>query len=250
MILKFQIGQTRNIVLDTELEDYFSYYYTYKIGGQSYKSEEYYVNNSYIRSLSFNNDVNIHIKRYILIGGIRAMLNNNRCNLNVETMMIFNQLEKMLNEGTINDPLTQGMIKNLIGDGSSDGQIKLAVSNMVYFKRWGEFYLDQLSRSLNQQIKPNFKDESCVFGGTIFEEIVDKASDIFDTMTPPTPSLSLRNPPTYNGSYATPSPRPMVSMAAFNDSGGGCFHNNCKITMANGNKIPIKIKKRGFNSFN
>jgi Mg-chelatase subunit ChlD len=240
-----QIGQTRNIVLDTELDDYFSYYYTYKIGGQSYKSEEYYVNNSYITSLSFNNDVNINIKRYILVDGIRKMLNYNRCNLNFEALTIFNQLDKTLKEGTISDVLTQGMIKNLIGDGSNDGQIKLAVSNMVYFKRWGEFYLDQLSRSLNQQIKPNFKDESCLFGGSIFEEIVDKASDIFDTMTPPTPSLSLKNTSSYSGYYTTPSPRPMVSMSAFNDIGGGCFHNNCKITMANGEKIPIKNLKKG-----
>ena len=58
-----------------------------------------------------------------------------------------------------------------------------------YFKRWGEFYLDQLSRSLNQQIKPNFKDSACPFGGDLFTEIVDKASDIFDTLPPPKPSL-------------------------------------------------------------
>ena len=44
------------------------------------------------------------------------------------------------------------MIKNLKGDGANEGQIKLAVSNIYYFKKWGEFYLDQLSRSLNQQI--------------------------------------------------------------------------------------------------
>ena len=53
--------------------------------------------------------------------------------------------------------------------------------------KWGEFYLDQLSRSLNQEIKPNFKDEACVFGGDIFTKIVDTASDIFDTLPPPIP---------------------------------------------------------------
>tara|TARA_B110001450_G_scaffold45573_2_gene42165 strand:- start:2498 stop:4810 length:2313 start_codon:yes stop_codon:yes gene_type:complete len=236
-----QTGQTRNIVLNTELEDYFSYYYTYKIGGQSYKSEEYYVDNNYIESLSFNNDVNIHINRYNVVDGIRKMLNFNRCILNDEAMSIFNQLEQLLKTSGNNDILTQGLIKNLIGDGSNDGQIKLAVSNMIFFKRWGEFYLDQLSRSLNQQIKPNFKDESCLFGGTIFENIVDKASDIFDTMPPPTPSLIIRN-----SSYANTAYRGApVSMSAFNDIGGGCFHNNCKITMADGSKNPIKNLKKG-----
>ena len=239
-----QNQQTRNIVLNTELEDYFTYYYTYKIGGQSYKSEEYYVNNSYIQSLSFNNDVNIHINRYNVVDGIRKMLNYNRCILNDEAMSIFNQLEELLKTSGNNDILTQGLIKNLIGDGSNDGQIKLAVSNMVFFKRWGEFYLDQLSRSLNQQIKPNFKDESCLFGGAIFENIVDKASDIFDTMPPPTPSLGLRNS-AYSGRGYNGAPAPQVSMSAFNDMGGGCFHNNCKITMADGSKNPIKNLKKG-----
>ena len=86
--------------------------------------------------------------------------------------------------------------------------------------------------------------------GSIFEEIVDKASDIFDTMTPPNPSLSLKNSSSYSGYYTTPSPRPMVSMSAFNDIGGGCFHNNCKITMANGEKIPIKNLKKEIQFFN
>ena len=239
-----QNQQTRNIVLNTELKDYFSYYYTYKIGGQSYKSEEYDINNSYIESLSFNNDVNIHINRYNVVDGIRKMLNFNRCVLNDKAMNIFYQLEKLLKTSENNDILTRGLIKNLIGDGSNDGQIKLAVSNMVFFKRWGEFYLDQLSRSLNQQIKPNFKDESCLFGGVIFENIVDKASDIFDTMPPPTPSFGLIKS-SYSGQRYNTSPQ--VSMSAFNDMGGGCFHNNCKITMADGIKIPIKKIKKGDN---
>lgn len=235
-----QIEQTRNIVLNTNLNDKFRYYYTYKIGGQSYKSENYYVDNNFIQSLTFNNDVNIHLKRYNLVDGIRRMLNYNRCNLNNEAMIIFDKLEKLLKEDNCDDNLTQGMIKNLNGNTSNDGQIKLAVSNLVYFKRWGEFYLDQLSRSLNQQIKPNFKDESCVFGGNIFESIVDKASDIFDTMPPPKPSLITKNNLVYRGT-----PTSSVSMSVFNNASGGCFHNNCKITMADGRKIPIKNLKKG-----
>ena len=238
-----QIGQTRNIVFNTDLNDYFSYYYTYKIGGQSYKSEEYNVDNNYIEGLSFNNDVNIHIKRYSLVDGIRKMINYNRCVLNNDAIDIFNQLEILLKNNYNNDPLTQGMIKNLVGDGSNEGQIKLAVSNMVYFKRWGEFYLDQLSRSLNQQIKPNFKDESCLFGGTVFHNIVDKASDIFDTMPPPTPSLELRNNSSYN-SHSQQSYRSMVSMSAFNDAGGGCIDSNCLIDMFDGTKKQLKNVKK------
>ena len=241
-----QYQQTRNIVLDTNLDDDFSYYYTYKIGGQCYKSEYYSVNRQYLESLQIDNNTNIHINRYNVIDGIRKMINYNRCNLNSEAMNVFNNLDKTLKENNFGDNLTQGLINNLVGDGSNDGQIKLAVSNMVYFKRWGEFYLDQLSRSLNQQIKPNFKDESCLFGGTIFSNIVDKASDIFDTLPPPTPSLGLRSNNNYNNnnnnnynSYRS------VSMTAFNDAGGGCFDSNCSITMADGSNKILKYLKKG-----
>ena len=61
--------------------------------------------------------------------------------------------------------------------------------------------------------------------------IVDKASDIFDTLPPPTPSLINNN--SYNsGSYrslsAGPSQRSPVDMSRFNDI-GGCFHINSKL---------------------
>ena len=40
--------------------------------------------------------------------------------------------------------------------------------------------------------EPNLKDPGCLFGGKMFESIVDKASDIFDTLDPPEPSLINR----------------------------------------------------------
>ena len=49
----------------------------------------------------------------------------------------------------------------------------------------------------------------------------------------------------YSSSYTSSSRQPIVSMSAFNDIDGGCFHNNCKITMADGRKIPIKNLKKG-----
>ena len=88
-------------------------------------------------------------------------------------------------------PLTVGLLNNLKGDGTNAGQINLAINNSQYFRKWGEFYIDQLTRSMNQQIKPNFKDEGCPFGGPTFESIVDRASDIFDTLPPPKPSSIL-----------------------------------------------------------
>ena len=104
-----------------------------------------------------------------------------------------------------------------------------------YFGRWGEFYLDQLSRSLNLQIKPNFKDTACPFGGDVFTDIVDKASDIFDTLPPPKPSL-INN--TQSHGYGTPNYRsmgttaPSISMSSFNDPQGGCFMSDTQVLMS------------------
>ena len=61
----------------------------------------------------------------------------------------------------------------------------------TFFKKWGEFYCDQLSRSLNLEQCCNFKDAAVqVFGGDKFKEIVDHSSDMFDSLPPPTPSLA------------------------------------------------------------
>lgn len=98
-------------------------------------------------------------------------------------------------------------------------------------------------------LKPNFKDTGPQFGGEIFKDLVDKASYIFDSLPPSTPSL---NRPTFNQSssslrslgntgYTTPTPPPPapVSMSAYNNMGGGCFNSKCLITMSDGTFKPL-----------
>ena len=144
--------------------------------------------------------------------------------------------------------MVANLIKNVSGDGTNDGQVKLAITNSQYYTKWGEYYLDQLSRSLNQQFKPNFKDEGCNFGGDVFNDIVDKASDIFDTLPPPVPSnISGVNTNTSmyrGGGYLAPPPQP-VSMAVFNDPNGGCFTGDSVILLANGDKKLVKDLIKG-----
>jgi hypothetical protein len=84
-----------------------------------------------------------------------------------------------------------------------------------------------------------------MFGGEVFESIVDKASDIFDTLPPPTPSLMVNNNygiGAYGGLGQAPTPQPQtpIVMSYYNDPGGGCFDSNCKITMADGNIKKLK----------
>jgi hypothetical protein len=154
-----------------------------------------------------------HIDRYKLVDSIRKIINFTSRNMRLESEEAFNEIHAILESHKDLSELSNGMLVNLIGDDSNQGQIKLAKDTM-YFYRWGQFYLDQLSRSLNQQIKPNFKDTACPFGGEIFINIVDKSSDIFDNLPPPNPSGQP------------------VQMSVYNNTNNGCFMGDSKVLMS------------------
>ena len=233
-----QLQQERNIVLNYETKLDFIYYYTYTIGGQSYTSRSVSVTDDSIVHYLTNENMNAHIIRATCVDIIRKMINSNRINNLLSTQASYDELVKLLEENKCapSQPFVDGLLKNIKGDFANIGQVKLAI-DQKYFKRWGEFYLDQLSRSLNQQIKPNFKDEGCMFGGEVFETLVDKSSDIFNTLEPPTPSLIVHNtsPSTGNVFY-----RSLSSMASYNDPRGGCVDSYCMITMFNGTSKRLK----------
>ena len=242
-----QYQQTRDIIFKSKQENPITsvkYYFTYKIGGASYRSENYTCD---INNLEVDALVDTHVMRYQVIESIRCMINYNRCMQYIESKQTFDRIESALKVANNSSTYINDLLKNLIGDGSSEGQIKMAVTNQEYFKRWGEFYLDQLSRSLNQQIKPNFKDEGCNFGGKVFTDIVDRASDIFDTLEPPEPSLLQQINYGYGNLGGVPPPLPMrtQTLAAYNNMSGGCFDSGCVIDMANGSKKVIKDIQRG-----
>jgi len=239
-----QYQQERNIVLNFEDKLDFSYYYTYTIGGQSYTSTQHSVNDTTIAHYARNLTMNSHILRTTSVEYIRKMINANRINNLLSTQASYDELVKLLEENrdVHSQPFVDGLLKNIKGDFANIGQVKLAI-DQKYFKRWGEFYLDQLSRSLNQQIKPNFKDEGCMFGGEVFEALVDKSSDIFNSLEAPKPSLVVHNtsPSTGNVFYRSLSP---ISMASYNDPHGGCVDSYCMIAMFNGTSKRLKDVKK------
>jgi Mg-chelatase subunit ChlD len=244
-----QVQQERNIVLNFEDKLDFDYYYTYAIGGQSYTSTGHSVNANSIAHCVNNPAMNSHIYRTTSVEYIRKMINSNRINNLLSTEANYNELVKLLEENkcSTSQPFVDGLLKNIKGDFANIGQVKLAIDTK-YFRRWGEFYLDQLSRSLNQQIKPNFKDEGCMFGGEVFEALVDKSSDIFNSLEAPKPSLVVHNHAQNSGNvfYRSLSLAPQVpiSMASYNDPHGGCVDSYCNIAMFNGTSKLLKdIKK-------
>lgn len=236
-----QYQQSRDIIFTSNTNSQpIKYFFTYKIGGASYKSDEFTVQAS---NLPCSNNFDTQFLRYKLIESIRTMINYNRCNQFDKSEQLIKTMKHLLETHTPT-PLINGMLENLVGNsqtdanGNGNGQIELAATNPTYFKRWGEFYLDQLSRSLNQQIKPNFKDSACLFGGTLFNQILDKSSDIFDTLPPPTPSNINRS------SYRSVSTTP-IRMSQFNDPCGGCFTGDSKIILADQSKKLVQDLKVG-----
>ena len=236
-----QYQQERNIVLNYENKLDFDYYYTYTIGDQAITSPTTSVNATTITQFVTSPAINSHIIRVTTVEIIRKMINANRINNLLSTQAAYDELVKLLedNKCVSSQPFVDGLLKNIKGDFANIGQVKLAI-DQKYFKRWGEFYLDQLSRSLNQQIKPNFKDEGCMFGGQVFESLVDKSSDIFNTLEPPKPSLVVQNtsPSTGNVFYRS------LSMASYNDPNGGCVDAYCMINMFNGTSKLLKDVKK------
>jgi len=60
---------------------------------------------------------------------------------------------------------------------------------MEYLNKWGKHYLRSFIRSLQLEIKNNFKDPGVShFGGDLFNKLVEHADSIFDNMPPPKPS--------------------------------------------------------------
>ena len=235
-----QLEQSRDIIMKIEATQEYEYYYTYKIGGQNYESERYFINQEIINNIDVDINVSIHKNRYNLVDSIRTMINYNNMRAYSDSLSVLHEIENQLEQfsNTSNDTLTKGMLKNLKGDGSDGGQIHMAVSNEIYYKKWGEYYLDQVSRSMNLQQKPNFKDSGMPFGGVIFDELVDLASDIFDSLPPP--ETSLLNTIKYGSSNSNQATTQLVNMSQFNNLQGGCFDSSCTITMADGS---IKILK-------
>ena len=255
-----QYEQSRDIIL-FNFEDLknVDYYFTYKIGGKSYNSglKKIDVNKLHSETQEYKIlNVNINKLRCELVELIRELItqatfrNYNEISNLIEVFHQKLETHQLLYHKNDEEyKLIQGMIDNLVGNQISEGQIKLAVKSHEYFKKWGEFYLDQLSRSLNQQIKPNFKDKSCMFGGEIFEEFVDKASDIFDNLPPPLPS-NINRRSFYNSTMGLPitPPAPPVALGrnnAFNDPTGGCYDGSSLIKIGHNKFKQVKDLKRG-----
>lgn len=234
------MGQMKNIILNCDTS--FTYYYTYKIGGKEYSvvSREALIDSLTIKDRLIDKE----IARYKVVEMIREIINYKSIDDTDSAIKKYNELEQYYSANIFTD----GLMTNI------QSQIKIACMNPAYYNRWGKFYLDHFSQSLCKQITPNNKDIGCKFGGKVFDEMIEIASDVFDTLEAPEPSLLnvAPAPSQYrsiglNGTYVapTPAPAPMRTASLQQYNGGGCFDKMCDIAMADGSKKPLMNLVKG-----
>lgn len=230
-----QLGQIKNIIMNTDFHSTnFTYYYTYKIGGKDYSVTP---RKSNINSLIVkDHPINKEIARYTVVEMILTIIKYRASNNKELAIKTYNDLEYYY---------TKNLFDQKLMDNIKD-QVKMAIENDSYYNRWGKLYLEQWCQALCKQICPNNKDLGCDFGGKIYKEVVDIASDIFDTLEAPEPSLivkydNLSNYRSINSNIQLP--RRTRTLDQYN--GGVCFDQMCQITMADGNKKLLKDIVKG-----
>ena len=227
-----QVGQSRNIII-TGSRKPIKYTYSYTIGNKDYSFDVNFENISYLENRAI---IRPQLARFYVVDQLTKIIEKK--NMGCSTIGMYDEMLAYF-AGTgmdLSDPLMRGLY-NTVCD-----QVALAVSEnpnhktqgVSYFMRWGRFYLDQLRRALNQEMKPNFKDQACHFGGTLFNALVDHASDQFDNLPPPKPS-AMRS-----ANSGSANSRSNVSMSTYNSQSTPCFAGTSKILLANGESKYIK----------
>mmetsp|Transcript_49595 Transcript_49595/g.105537 ORF Transcript_49595/g.105537 Transcript_49595/m.105537 type:complete len:663 (+) Transcript_49595:80-2068(+) len=125
------------------------------------------------------------------------------------------------------------------------GQSAEALSRQDWCKRWGQHYLPSIKFAHRVQQCNNFKDASVqVYGGELFQDIQEKADEIFNKLPAPKPTANAMR--SQLAAYGTPAPAAApVNMAQYNDRYGGCIDDSCLIQMADSTKKALANLKKG-----
>ena len=230
-----QMQQSRDIILKLQANmGAVDYYLTYKIGDKYYATQVKSITSTH----TFESGIPIrsNMIRFYAVEELRiAIFMMSRAG-NFPTSIGMEHIEKIkvkMQDMTYG-PAEEGLLVSL------EDQISFALSDKIdeaaYFKKWGEFYLDQFTRCLNQQFCPNFRDKALsVFGGENFTELMEETSDAFDRLETPEPSLLKITNTTRGTSSNVPHTSRTQTMTQYNSRSHAtpCFHENCTIRMAN-----------------
>ena len=123
------------------------------------------------------------------------------------------------------------------------GQVTEAISKNDWYMKWGRHYIPSLQRAHTLQQSNNFKDPGIQFyGGALFRQVQNDASDTFDRI--PMPVMRLPNERS-NNQHATGTVGTSFNMAALNNANAGCFHGDGLTRLADGHKKKVKDLKKG-----
>jgi Mg-chelatase subunit ChlD len=237
-----QMQQSRDLILklvpnNGEIE----YFLTYKSGGEYYVT----VTKTIIKYIDsdcysdYNKKIRSNIGRFYAVEQLRKAILEYPTIRSLPNKIgveyIQNIKEKMITLSCKNNELEESL----------NDQITFALSDKVdeaaYFKKWGEFYLDQFTQCLNQQICPNYRDKALsVFGGENFTELMELSSEAFDQLEPPEPSLLNKiNTTTINRGLSA------QTMSQYNSRSDSnpCFHGMSTIRMADNTHKFVKELK-------
>lgn len=147
------------------------------------------------------------------------------------------------------DPSTQGcggvdaIIAHMIED--MTGQVTKAVSRKDWWDRWGVYYLGSLLSAYDAQTCNNFKDpglQNNRFCGPFMQDLRDRGDDIFVTLPPPVPPVTLQyNRSRCGGVQPNVVHRQPVDMAQYhNSSDPGCFSGDSIVSLADGSTCLVQ----------
>jgi len=110
------------------------------------------------------------------------------------------------------DPLCESLVKDLCGP-LRTGQVALALSEPMYYNRWGKHYLPSLAGAHARQVCNSFKDPGPLMYGRespLFIRCRNRLDTAFDALPAPKPT----RPTSYRGNF---------SMSSYNRSSNPCF---------------------------
>jgi len=126
------------------------------------------------------------------------------------------------------DKFVVGLLEDL------SGQCFEAMSKKEYYDKWGKHYIPSLIFAHLHEFNNNFKDPGVQnYGGAMFDELRDKANDIFIKLPPPKPSRAKRayGGGGYGGNGGAKYVHKPVNMKNYYNASGGCFAGQCMVLM-------------------
>lgn len=158
------------------------------------------------------------------------------------------------------DPSCASLLQDLTG-AEPLGQVRLALSRLEYFARWGQHYLPSLHGAHVRQLCNSFKDPGPLQYGVdcpLFNKCRDQLNQAFDELPVPTPSNLPPAQPIRGLGFVPRGIDPgdalrssgmryskLHSMSTYNSSGNPCFASGSGVLLSTGEVVSISRLKRG-----